>query len=209
MEPDYNFNYLMIGDCSVGKSEIRHRFEVGKFSGNIVTKSFDFSCKNIKIEDNICGIQIWDAWGDESFKPIVREYNKNKDCIIIVYDITNRESFNNVNDYIKENKYYWTNTKILVLVGNKLDLVEKRQIAYVEGNELAFKNNMLFFETSAKSGENINEIFYKTAETIIKNIENKFYKNLQEREITFNIKKNKKAELNEKNIKGKKEKKGK
>ena len=209
MEPDYNFNYLMIGDCGVGKSEIRHRFDVGKFSGNIVTKNFDFSCKNIKIEDKICGIQIWDAWGDESFKPIVRDYNKNKVCIIIVYDITNRESFNNVNVYIKENKYYWTNTTILVLVGNKLDLVEKRQIAYVEGNELAFKNNMLFFETSAKSGENINEIFYKTAETIIKNIENKFYKNLEENGITFNTKKNKKVMLNEKNIKEKKEKKGK
>ena len=178
MKPDYTFKYILVGDAYVGKSNIIYRFTENKFSENYqATINLDFTFKNIKIDDNIYRIQLWDTVGQESFQSISRGYYKSSVCAIVVYDITNRDTFNNVVNWLEECKNNGPSTISLVLVGNKEDLGDKRVISYEEGEEFATRNNMLFFETSALSGKNINEMFNASCDIIIRNIKNDFYKN--------------------------------
>ena len=97
-------------------------------------------------------------------------YYKNSSCAFIVYDITEKESYNHIESWITECKKIAPETALLVLIGNKNDLNESREISYDEGLNMAEKNKMLFFETSAKNGENIEKIFKESVEHIFKNI---------------------------------------
>ena len=94
---------------------------------------------------------------------------------MVVYDITNRDSFNNVSTWIEDCKNQSPKTIFMVLVGNKSDLQDKRQVNYEEGQELAERFQMLFFETSAKDGNNVEEIFLKSADEIAKKIDQGYY----------------------------------
>ena len=100
-----------------------------------MTLSVDFGAKNIKIRNKIYRIQIWDTAGQENLGSIARSYYKNSICAIVVYDITRRETFNNVSNWIKECKNNSPKSIFMVLVGNKLDLAERRQISIEEGRE--------------------------------------------------------------------------
>ena len=177
MKPDYTFKYIVVGNAFVGKSNIIYRFVQGKFNENYkATINLDFSYKNLKIGDKIYRVQLWDTVGQEEFQSISRGYYKSGVCALVVYDITNRESFNNVSTWVEECKNNGPSTISLVLVGNKIDLEDKRQITYDEGEEYANQNNMLFFETSALNGSNIDKMFNDTVESIIRKIENNYYK---------------------------------
>ena len=177
MKPDYTFKYILVGDAYVGKSNIIYRFTENKFSENYqATINLDFTYKNVKLNEKIYRIQLWDTAGQESFQSISRGYYKSAVCAIVVYDITNRDTFNNVTNWIEQCKQNGPSTISLVLVGNKEDLGDKRVISYEEGEELASRNSMQFFETSALSGKNINEMFNSSIESIARKIENNFYK---------------------------------
>ena len=176
-KPDYTFKYILVGDAYVGKSNIIYRFTENKFSENYqATINLDFTFKNIQVNDKICRIQLWDTAGQESFQSISRGYYKSAVCAVVVYDITNRDTFNNVSNWVEQCKNNGPSTISLVLVGNKEDLEDKRVISYEEGEDFANRNNMQFFETSALSGKNINEMFNGSVEIIIRNINNNFYK---------------------------------
>ena len=177
MKPDYTFKYIIIGNAFVGKSNIIYRFTKGKFAENYkATINLDFSFKNMKIGDKIYRFQLWDTVGQEEFKSISRGYYKSGVCALVVYDITDRESFNNVSTWVDECRKYGPSTISLVLVGNKIDLEDNRKIAFEEGEEFAEKNEMQFFETSALSGKNIDKLFNDTVESIIKKMESGYYK---------------------------------
>ena len=177
MKPDITFKYIVVGNAFVGKSNIIYRFVQGKFNENYkATINLDFSYKNIKKGDKIYRVQLWDTVGQEEFQSISRGYYKSGVCALVVYDITNRESFNNVGTWMEECKINGPSTISLVLVGNKIDLEDKRQITYEEGEDFANQNNMQFFETSALNGSNIDKLFNDTVESIIKKIENNYYK---------------------------------
>ena len=205
MKPDYTFKYIVVGNAFVGKSNIIYRFVQGKFNENYkATINLDFSYKNLKIGDKIYKVQLWDTVGQEEFQSISRGYYKSGVCALVVYDITNRESFNNVSTWVEECKNNGPSTISLVLVGNKIDLEDKRQITYDEGEEYANQNNMLFFETSALNGSNIDKMFNDTVESIIRKIENNYYKD-KDCGIEFNTNSdNKKTELSKKAPKKKK-----
>ena len=178
--PGTNFNYLLkyiiIGDSAVGKSNILLRYIHDKFNEEFQsTIGVEFGAKNLKIEDKIYRIQIWDTAGQENFRSITRAYYKNSVCAFVVYDITNKNSFQNIKSWIEDCKKQSPKTVLLILVGNKVDLEDKRQVTYEEGSIFAEKNGMLFFETSAKNGKNIEEIFIKSSYEIAKKIENGFY----------------------------------
>jgi len=178
--PSINFNYLfkyiIIGDAAVGKSNLLLRYAHGQFKDEYqLTIGVEFGAKNISINDKIYRIQIWDTAGQENFRSITRAYYKNSVCALVVYDITNRDSFNNISNWVEDCKNQSPKTIFMVLVGNKSDLNDKRVISVDEGRELAEKYNMIFFETSAKTGENVDLIFFKSAEEIAKKIEAGYY----------------------------------
>jgi small GTP-binding protein len=173
---NYSFKYIIIGDAAVGKSNLLIRYVYGEFNKDYQnTIGVEFGVKNINIKNKICRIQIWDTAGQETFKSITKGYYKNSVCAIIVYDITRRDSFNNINTWINDCKTICSKTVSMVLVGAKSDLEINRQVMKEEGEELAEKNGIPFYETSAKTGENVNEVFFKSAEEIVEKINKGFY----------------------------------
>ena len=174
---------------------IIYRFVENKFSGNYKpTINLDFSYKNIKIKDKIYRIQLWDTAGQEEFQSISRGYYKIGACALVVYDVTDRDSFNNISSWLDECKNNGPSTITLVLVGNKIDLEDNRKVSYEEGEEFANRNNMQFFETSALLGTNIEKLFNDTLESIIRKIESNYYKD-NESGIEFNAENNKNVDL--------------
>ena len=176
----FNFNYLLkfivIGDSSVGKSNILLRYTQNEFNQEYQsTIGVEFGAKNIKINNKIYRIQIWDTAGQENFRSITRAYYKNSVCALVVYDITKRESFENVQSWIQDCRNQSPKTIIMVLVGNKNDLENERDVSFDEGEQFAKNNNMIFYETSAKTGKNVNEIFENTVNNISKKIEENYY----------------------------------
>ena len=173
---NYLFKYIIIGDPSVGKSNLLMKFAHNKFTDEYqATIGVEFGAKNITFNNQIYRIQIWDTAGQENFRSITRAYYKNSVCALVVYDISSRDSFNNVSSWIEDCKNQSPKTILMVLVGNKCDLEDKRQVSYEEGKELADKNDFLFFESSAKDGTNVDEIFTNSAKEIAKKIEQGFY----------------------------------
>ena len=180
MAANVNFHYLLkyiiIGDASVGKSNILLKYAHNQFKAEYqLTIGVEFGAKNIKIKDKIYRIQIWDTAGQENFRSITRAYYKNSVCALVVYDITNRQSFENVKAWIEDCKSQSPSTILMVLVGNKIDLDSSRAVSTEEGEDFANMNGMPFFETSAKSGENIDSIFTNTATEICHKIEEGCY----------------------------------
>ena len=179
---DYLLKYIIIGDASVGKSNLLLRYSTGEFRSEYQTTiGVEFAAKNVNIDNLIYRIQLWDTSGQEQFKSITRNYYKNSACALVVYDITSRDSFNNVATWIDEIRAQCTQSIYMVLVGNKIDLesVGKRQVETAEGQELAEKYEIKFYETSAKAGTNVDDVFFNSAKEIAKRIKDGFY-NLQD-----------------------------
>ena len=173
---DYLLKYIIIGDAAVGKSNLLLRYVHGQFKPEYqLTIGVEFGAKNIEIGSKIFRIQIWDTAGQENFRSITRAYYKNSVCALVVYDISSRDSFSNVMSWIEDCRNQSPKTIFIVLVGNKCDLEDKRQVTYEEGKDLADKNELLFFESSAKDGINVDDIFVNSAKEISKKIEQGYY----------------------------------
>ena len=177
---EMNFNYLLkyviVGDASVGKSNLLLRYTHGEFREEYqLTIGVEFGSNNLVINNNIYRIQIWDTAGQENFRSITRSYYKNSACALIVYDITRRLSFESLSDWIEDCKNSSPKTVVMVLVGNKCDLAQNREVNEEEGREFAEKHGMLFFETSAKTGQNVEEVFKQSATSIAKKIKENYY----------------------------------
>ena len=189
------FKYIIIGDSFVGKSKILLRYTNNSYNENfVITIGAEFGAKTINIDGQEIRIQIWDTAGMENFKSITRSYYKNSICALIVYDISNKDSFKNVLNWIEDCKVFSPKNILLVLIGNKCDLEEKRQVSKEEGKKVAEENNMIFFETSAKDNINIDETFLKSAQKILENIKNKVY---DEEEDLITYKQNYNTKLND------------
>ena len=188
------FKYIIIGDSFVGKSKILLRYTNNTYNENfVITIGAEFGAKTINIDGQEIRIQIWDTAGMENFKSITRSYYKNSICALIVYDISNKDSFKNVLNWIEDCKVFSPKNILLVLIGNKCDLEEKRQVSIEEGKKVAEENDMIFFETSAKDNININEVFVKSAQKILENIKNNVY---EEEEDLITYKQNYNTKLN-------------
>ena len=173
---DYLLKYVIIGDPEVGKSSIMKRYAHNTFHKNYFpTIGVDYSSKFIDLNNKTYKIQIWDTAGQERFRTITLTYYKCCACALVVYDITNKDSFNNVTTWIENCKNYSTEEILIILVGNKSDLNDKRQVSTEEGEDLADKFGILFFEISTNTGENVNNVFEKSIEVIQKRIDENYY----------------------------------
>ena len=203
MSNNYNFlfKYIIIGDPSVGKSNLLMKFAHNKFTDEYqATIGVEFGAKNIEINKKTYRIQIWDTAGQENFRSITRAYYKNSVCAMVVYDITSRSSFEHIVNWIEDVHNQSPKTVTIVLIGNKIDLEDKRVVSFDEGNDFATKNGIIFMETSAKSGEGVDEIFKKSAEEIEKKMAQNYYDLNSE---TCGIKKGNIEKMNRSNSKGK------
>ena len=168
---DYLFKILMIGNPFVGKSSMFTQYVDNSYSDlTFSTMGVDFKIKTLKINNKYIKLQLWDTAGQERFKTLTRSYYRGSHGIIIVFDITNRDSFNNIRNWLYEINKYSENV-CNILVGNKIDLDDKREITYKEAKDFADIHNLIYIEVSAKNNINIDNIFEFLSKELIKQTE--------------------------------------
>ena len=166
---------IILGDSKVGKTSFIIRFTKNKFDETyLATIGVDYKDRIINIENKLYKLMYYDTAGEEKYKSIPKNYIKNMQGIILMYDITNKLSFDSIIDWISDVKEIKGENFPMILVGNKIDLNESREVTEEMGYELAEKNQIEFFETSNKDGTNIQEagleIVYKIlSETKVNN----------------------------------------
>ena len=159
---------LIIGDSNVGKTSILLQYTSNFFQEtHIATIGVEFKLKEIMLDNIEYKLNIWDTAGQERFKAITKSFFKAADGIVFVYDVTNKPSFVNIKNWIKDAESKANDFKIII-VGNKIDLNDSREVSFEEGKNLAKKKNCPFFESSAKDKINIDEIFITLLEEILK-----------------------------------------
>jgi small GTP-binding protein len=167
MSYDYLFKLLIVGESGVGKTCMLLRFADNTFEDDFLsTIGVDFKVKEIVLDSKKVKLQIWDSAGQERFRNITNSYYRNSNGIIIVYDVTSRDSFDKVTDWIQEVRRY-VPTVPLIVVGNKCDLIEKRQVPTETGEELGQKQGIIFLETSAKTNTNIDAAFEELSKKLV------------------------------------------
>jgi len=169
---DFLFKTIVVGDGAVGKTAITYRYAVDKFQENYkMTIGVDFTIKREKVRDKEVKIQVWDTGGQEKFSKIRPLYYRGALGGLVVFDVTSRESFENLDSWMEEIQKNCTKIPI-ILVGNKIDL-KKRKVTKEEGKKYAAKkskemgNKIPYLETSAKTGETIKRVFRKLIESMV------------------------------------------
>ena len=166
-EYDHLFKLLLIGDSGVGKSCLLLRFADDTYTESYIsTIGVDFKIRTLNLDGKTIKLQIWDTAGQERFRTITSSYYRGAHGIIIVYDVTDMESFNNVKTWLSEIEKYASDNVNKLLVGNKSDLVVKKTVDTNTAKEFADSLGIPFLETSAKNSTNVEEAFMKMAADI-------------------------------------------
>jgi len=166
-EYDYLFKLLLIGDSGVGKSCLLLRFADDTYTESYIsTIGVDFKIRTIQLDGKTIKLQIWDTAGQERFRTITSSYYRGAHGIIVVYDVTEIESFNNVKQWLHEIDRYASEGVNKLLVGNKSDLISKKQVDAEAAKSLADSLSIPFLETSAKSATNVEQAFMTMASEI-------------------------------------------
>jgi Ras-related protein Rab-8A len=165
---DHVLKVLTIGESGVGKTCILLRYTDNKFVKNhLTTIGIDYKFKNFNLGDKSVKLKIWDTAGQERFRNITQQYYKNADGILLVYDVSDRTSYEKVRDWMKQIQSATEENKIsVILVGNKCD-VSNREVTKEEGEELGQEYGLRYFETSAMNNHNIEETFIQLSKDII------------------------------------------
>ncbi|KAM6280151.1 LOW QUALITY PROTEIN: ras-related protein Rab-1A [Porphyrio hochstetteri] len=168
-EYDYLFKLLLIGDSGVGKSCLLLRFADDTYTESYIsTIGVDFKIRTIELDGKTIKLQIWDTAGQERFRTITSSYYRGAHGIIVVYDVTDQESFNNVKQWLQEIDRYASENVNKLLVGNKCDLTTKKVVDYTTAKEFADSLGIPFLETSAKNATNVEQSFMTMAAEIKK-----------------------------------------
>nr|AAC47440.1 rab6 [Plasmodium falciparum 3D7] len=158
------YKLVFLGEQAVGKTSIITRFMYDTFDNNYQsTIGIDFLSKTLYLDEGPVRLQLWDTAGQERFRSLIPSYIRDSAAAIVVYDITNRQSFENTTKWIQDILNERGKDVIIALVGNKTDLGDLRKVTYEEGMQKAQEYNTMFHETSAKAGHNIKVLFKKIA----------------------------------------------
>ena len=168
---DYILKFIIVGDTTVGKSNILSRFTSNHFrASHDLTIGVDFAIKIVSRNNTIYKLQCWDTAGQESFRALTRSFYRGTHGCLVVYDITSRKSFESLSFWIEDLKKYCDPNTTIVLIGNKTDLNQQREVSMEEGKAVADQHGIPFFETSAKSGNNIHSCFDEIVDRVSKKI---------------------------------------
>ena len=164
---DVKYKIMVLGESKVGKTSLIKRYTKDQFGGvYLTTVGMDFQDKIIEIEDKKVRLQVWDTAGQERFRNVTKSYFQSSHGLLVVYDITDRESFEKINFWMENIKNNAPENAKLILVGNKCDLANERKVTIEDGENKARNYNIKFFESSAKDGTNVNELFFYLANEI-------------------------------------------
>ena len=164
---DVKYKIMVLGESKVGKTSLIKRYTKDQFGGvYLTTVGMDFQDKIIEIEDKKVRLQVWDTAGQERFRNVTKSYFQSSQGLLVVYDITDKDSFENINFWMENVKKNAPENVKLILVGNKCDLANERKVTIEDGENKARNYNIKFFESSAKDGTNVNELFFYLANEI-------------------------------------------
>lgn len=171
---DYLFKLLLIGDSGVGKTCVLFRFSDDAFNSTFIsTIGIDFKIRTIELDEKKIKLQIWDTAGQERFRTITTAYYRGAMGILLLYDITNEKSFDNIKTWIHNIEQHASEDVEKMILGNKCDMEEKRVISKEQGEKLAGEHGVSFMETSAKANINVEEAFTKIARDIKRKMDQK------------------------------------
>ena len=204
---DYSFKMIVIGDAGVGKSCLTNRAAKDKFISNYSpTIGFEFLSFSTNIDNKIIKLQIWDTCGQEVYRSLITNFYRNTSLAMMVYSIDSKESFLHINQWLKEVRIQSNPDVKIILIGNKADLENEREVDYDVAQRFKEENQILYFEeTSAKTGLNSKKVFEEAARILYN--EQKNYKSnskndglINDMKININVpKKLKKTEKKRKN----------
>ncbi|KAK0380119.1 Ras family protein [Colletotrichum limetticola] len=170
--PLKKFKLVFLGEQSVGKTSLITRFMYDSFDNMYqatITRDeepLSNTLQTMYLEDRTVRLQLWDTAGQERFRSLIPSYIRDSSVAVVVYDISNAKSFQNTKKWIDDVRAERGNDVIIVLVGNKTDLNDKREVTTQQGEEEAKKNNLMFVETSAKLGHNVKTLFKRIAQAL-------------------------------------------
>ncbi|XP_036068248.1 ras-related protein RABE1d-like [Oryzias melastigma] len=168
LTPQRVFKVVFLGNSGVGKSSFIQHYCTGRFTTLSCTAGIDFQMKTLTVNSVITTLQLWDTAGQERYRSITEQYYRKADAILAVYDITDSLSFTAVRGWMDSVKEKMSDGTVLMLMGNKLDLSHHtREVTTAEGRRLAEQYEALFYECSAKTGRNMDELMIHLAEILI------------------------------------------
>ena len=195
------YKLIFLGDQGVGKSCILNRFMSDSFKEDYqATIGLDFQSKNVQIDNQDIHLLLYDTAGQEKFRSLIPMYTRDANIILLVYDICSKESFLHLSDWLKDLTNINMNEVIFALVGNKIDLNDKREVSPEEGQKFSEEHDFIFQEVSAKTGDGFSDLFYKN---LFEKIRIKFRPSGQQptsevKDIKFNIEQEAKKSENKK-----------
>uniref|UniRef100_A0AC34EZS9 Uncharacterized protein n=1 Tax=Panagrolaimus sp. ES5 TaxID=591445 RepID=A0AC34EZS9_9BILA len=160
---------MLLGDSCTGKTCLLIRFKDGTFMNNnfISTVGIDYRNKLVEVDKYKVKLQIWDTAGQERFRSITSSYYRDADALLLVFDVTSRPSFENIRNWLGQVREYANDHVQITLIGNKIDLSAQRKVKADEARQLASSYNIPYLETSAKTGQNVQEAFHDLARRLI------------------------------------------
>ena len=201
----YNFKVIMIGDLAVGKTSILNRFIKNEFNNSYTsTIGVEFSAKNIIIDNiNECRLKIWDTSGEERFRSITKQYFKDTQGAFLIFDLTKKSTFDKLNVWLEDLNDNAPENVSIILVGNKMDIKDRKIYLSDDAKKFALKNKMPYIEVSAKEGTNVVYLFETLCKKLVNKSNNRMSINLnsgkkekKNKEEIFNIKKNNEKKKN-------------
>jgi small GTP-binding protein len=166
----YRFKVILLGDIAVGKTSILSRFVEEKFTIEYKCNvGVEFKVKSLFLDESTgADLQIWDTCGEERFRTITRQYYRDSNGVILIFDLTNRNSFERLHSWLEDITEFGPKETNTIIIGNKSDLIEERKTNFNEAYNFATKNNIQYIEVSAKTGNNVGLLFENLTKSMVK-----------------------------------------